>query len=244
MRSRWDAIHADLARSVHSERSARAFGLLRAHQIRLAQFANTDALLAKLGARAISPGALDEADAILAALIGGAALPNAGELAIELILLGLWPGLSSSFMRLGRLYEGRPNDLAADILGRFTECVRRLDVARCTRVAATLVRNTERVVRFARMLELKRGASSVATEESDPIVDSAAEKVIDLVDLRLWLRRTVPADGDLVFAIVASSQTCRQVAEAFGISYASARQRLVRAFAAIRRKIAQAAVTV
>jgi DNA-directed RNA polymerase specialized sigma24 family protein len=47
-----------------------------------------------------------------------------------------------------------------------------------------------------------------------------------------------------VFAVVASGRSCRQVAEALGINYASARQRLARAIASIRRRIAEAAVTV
>jgi RNA polymerase sigma-70 factor (ECF subfamily) len=244
MRSRWDAIHADLVRSVHSPQSPRAFAVLKVHHPEiLGRFIDPAALLARLSERGGDASTLDEADRILATLVRGAALPGPGQLAVELLILGMWPGLSATFTRLVRFYERRAGDLAADILARFTECVRRLDLTRCTRVAATLIRNTERVVRFARRLELTRGAGSISADESERLPDPAAERATDLVDLRIWLQHALPNDGDFVFAVVASGRSCRQVAEAFGISYASARQRLVRAIATIREKISQPAVT-
>jgi len=209
---------------------------------RLAAFHDVEDLLAKLRDRNAAP--IEEQNRILGALITGAAVPVTRALAIELLLLGLWPGLSTMFTRLGRFYGGRSDELVADILARFTECGRRLDLRRCTRVAPTLIRNTERVIRGARLIELRRASCTEPTDDSTPLADPGYRKRTDLVELRLWLARAIPHDADLVFAIVAGGASCRQVAATLGISYPSVRQRLARAMAAIREKIARATVTV
>jgi DNA-directed RNA polymerase specialized sigma24 family protein len=94
------------------------------------------------------------------------------------------------------------------------------------------------------MTEIRLASRVVSDDNSEGLADPAGKRGADLVDVRLWLRREVPSDSDLVFAIVAGGLNCRQVAEALGISHASARQRLARALAVIRRRIAEPAVTV
>jgi hypothetical protein len=243
MRSRWDSVHADLAHSVRSNRSVLAFTVLKAGDpVRLGAFQDAEALLAKLSDRGAAP--IEEQNQILAGLVGGAGVPSTRTLAVELLLLGLWPGLSTMFSRLGRFYGGRSDELAADILARFTECVRRLDLRRCARIAPTLIRNTERVTRGARLVELRRASCTEPTDDSSPVADPGGRMQTDLVELRLWLGRAIPHDAELVFAIVAGGVSCRQAAAALGISYATVRQRLARAMAAIREKIARATVTV
>jgi RNA polymerase sigma-70 factor (ECF subfamily) len=121
-----------------------------------------------------------------------------------MLLLGLWPGLSNVLGRLLRIYRDRPNDLVADSLSAFTMCVKRLDVTRCTRVAATLILNTERVVKSARLVELRRDAGRCVLDESRAaaIADPTADRATGLVELLRWLTRVVPRDVELVLAIV------------------------------------------
>jgi RNA polymerase sigma-70 factor (ECF subfamily) len=192
-----------------------------------------------------SETSLDDKDLILATLVRATRRPPIAKLATELLLLGLWPGLANVFSRLARLYEERPNDLSAEIVAQFTTCASRLDLSRCKRVAATLVLNTERVIRSARLVELRRDSARCNFEHDHDreLSDPTADRATALVELRAWLRRAVPKDVDLVLAIVIDGRDCREAAVALGISHAAARQRLSRAFARIRLRIAESAVT-
>ena len=236
MPSRWEIVHAGLTRSIGSERSARLFQELRqVPDTPLARFVVAAALITWVDDRGGDTVALDETDRILAALVAAAGAPRTTTLAVELLLLLLWPGLSAVFMRLSRLYRQRPDDLAIEILDRFTICVRRLDLTGCSRVAATLVRNTERVVSAARVSELKAASRGQSPDSAcDALADHAAEHAAALVDLRVWLRDVVPRDAELVMGVFVGGQNCREAGARLGISHASARQRLARARARMR----------
>lgn len=188
---------------------------------------------------------LDDKDRILAALVRASGRGDVGDVAVALMLLGLWPGLSLLFARLLRFYGHRKVDLAADIVGRFTACARRLDLANCSRVACTLVLNTERVVRTTRTLELQKEAALVGVDDEFgiAIVDPVGERANALVEVRAWLRKAVPRDVDLVCAIVVDGRDCHDVANVLGVSHAAVRQRLGRALEKIRRTIDESAVT-
>jgi hypothetical protein len=236
MPSRWDIVHAGLALSARSEKSTRVFQEIRIlHAAELAPFTDGGALVDALERRDTGAAGLDEKDRILAALVRAAGDPRTTRQAIELLLLALWPGLSAVFHRLSRLYRRRPDELAVEILDRFTVCVRRLDLRGCTRVAATLVRNTARVVSVARLSELKSAARDQRpTPPCDALADRTAEHATALVDLRAWLQEIVPRDADLVMGVLVGGQNCREAGACLGISHASARQRLARARARIR----------
>src|SRR4029077_7912589 len=140
MPSGWEAVHVRLGQSIRSSSTARLFEALKArHPEELARFPSGADLVWYLNTTGGNAGVLDDKDRILAALIRASADRGTAEAALELLLLGLWPGLSSVFSRLSRLYGRRPADLTSDLLARFTACARRLDLRRCTRVAATLV---------------------------------------------------------------------------------------------------------
>jgi DNA-directed RNA polymerase specialized sigma24 family protein len=120
-----------------------------------------------------------------------------------------------------------------------------LDLATCSRVACTLVLNTERVVRSMRVLELQKDAALVGAddESENAIADPVADRARGLVELRAWLWKAVPRDVDLVCAVVVDGRDCREVANALGLSHAAIRQRLGRALEKIRRTIDESAVT-
>jgi RNA polymerase sigma-70 factor (ECF subfamily) len=243
MRSRWDALHAELARFVHSDRSSRDFAKIRATAPDLlGRFDSPSDLISRLDEG--SAASLDEKDDVLACLINRAATSCAGDLAIAIVALALWPGLSTTFIRLTRLFDDSYDELATEIIGQLTESARRFDRRRCSRVAATLVLNTERMVRQARLRELKRGAADEALEsQSEVLIDPTAMHSAALVDLRAWLRHAVPDDAELVFSVAVGGRDCGEVALALGLTYTNARQRLARALARVGQRIAKIDVT-
>lgn len=242
MRSGWETVHVGLTLSIRSAHSIRVFERLKARfPDELARFAAGSALVEYLNATGGNTGDLDEKDRILGALVLASSDPRTVRLAVELLILGLWPGLSNVFARLSRLYRRRPQDLTSDLLARFTDCVRRLDLRRCRRVAATLVRNTHRVVATARQTELRRAARTRCLPAT--LTDPEAEQAIAMVELRGWLAEVVPRDAELIFCVMLGGQNCHEAGDRLGISHASARQRLVRTLARIRPLLIRSAVT-
>jgi DNA-directed RNA polymerase specialized sigma24 family protein len=233
MPSGWEAVHVRLGQSIRSAHGIRAYeGFKVLHPQELARFGTGADLVAFLTTVTASGGMLDDKDRILAALVRRAVDPKTSAAAIELLLLGLWPGLSMVFARLAHLYRRRSRDLTAELLGRFTLCARRLDLRRCNRVAATLVRNTHRVIAQARQTELRRIARE--RQLKTVTVDPDAERAAELVDLRSWLRDAVPRDADLILSVLIAGYDCHEAANRLGLTHATARQRMVRAFARIR----------
>jgi hypothetical protein len=116
MRSPWDALFEGITRSVSSPRASAAFSKMRAADPEhLSQFANPGDVvfaLTEVGG-ALS---LDDKDRVLAALVRASARADVGDVAVSIMLAGLWPGLSLLFARLLRFYGGRKVDLAADIV--------------------------------------------------------------------------------------------------------------------------------
>lgn len=246
MRSHWETLHLQFVSSIRSRSSTRAFDSLKAaHPAILGGFADAPAVIARLNDHDDAPASLDEKDRILALFVRSASAPGLADLATAALLLGLWPGLSRMFDRLSRLYPREGDDLASDVVARFAVCARRLDPSRCQRIAATLILNTERVVKSARMLDLKYQARRTSFEghHADTLADPDSQRTTDLIELRVWLSVALPNEADFVFSIVTGRTTCRKAADALGISYATARQRLARALREIRRKIASPAVT-
>ena len=167
MRSRWEALHAGLMRSIRESRGGAAFEDLRARREVLGRFRRA---VSVVGYLAHDGGDLDEKDRILGGLIDEVRHGVARGLAHSLLLLCLWPGLDAVFMRRLRLFRDRPHDLEAELVGNFTTQIRRLDLGRVRRIAATLVRNTEREVVVSRVRELAIAARSVEVSPEVAVV--------------------------------------------------------------------------
>src|SRR5215471_2115679 len=166
MRSEWEALHRDLVRSVGTKEAEQRFEALRRRAAAIARFDRPRALveyLAHLG------GDLDEKDYILVQLALATRMGSSARLAMALLLLGLWPGLDAAFRRRARLRQERPGELEAEMVARFADQVRRLDPERVHRVAASLVRSTEREVVRARLREVsrQRRVSSLSVEAAE-----------------------------------------------------------------------------
>lgn len=257
MRSKWEVLHRDLVRSVGTKESEQRFVALRSRTPAIARFERPQALIDYL---AHVGGDLDEKDHILVQLALAAQVGWSGRLPMALILLGLWPGLDAAFGRLARRRQERSGELEAEIVARFADQVRRLDPQRVNRVAATLVRSTEREVvrgrqrevnrrrRISRFsveaIERRRATAFFAHQDSGSAREAAANlcpTVIggssheEITALRSWLAGLVGADADFVVDAVLLNRSRQELGAERGIDERAARKRLQRALVRVRR---------
>src|SRR5882672_607525 len=122
MRSRWEALHTGLMRSISSNEAAKLFEEARRRFTALAEFSGPVALV-----EALAPSRnLDGKDPALRALVAASRDGGTRRLAQSLLLLCMWPALDSIFRRRARLFHDRPHDLGAEIVDHFTTQVHRL----------------------------------------------------------------------------------------------------------------------
>lgn len=244
MRSRWDATHKELLRSICRLDVIRQFADWRARSSLLESFADPMALVAYLSK---AEGDLDSKDRIVWLLIDEARLGRAKRLAHSVLLLGFWRALDGIFIRRSHLFRNRGADLDAELIDSFVAQVRRLDPTRVKRVAATLVRNTERDIVVSRRRELARlGRMVVVTPDVasappvepetwpfDAVPDQPDEAAVS--SIALWLERVVGRDASLVVDVVVRGRDTAEVAAALGISRKALNKRVERALARARQ---------
>src|SRR5579871_1581036 len=243
MRSRWEAIHSGLLRSTSGLDAERQFATWRARTSMLESFADPMSLVGHLSR---PEGDLDEKDGIIWLLIGEARHGKAPGLAQSILLLGLWRALDAIFVRRSALFRHRGADLDSELVDSFIEQIGRVDPTRVRRVAATLVRNTERDVVVSRTHELARAARAVAVTPDvasappiepevspfDPDPDQTDEAAVDAI--ARWLKRVTGPDAALIDVIVRGRDRA-EVAAAAGISRAALNKRVERALARAKR---------
>lgn len=156
------------------------------------------------------------------------------EVATTSLILALWPGLDAVHGRLCRYYPRARHEIAAEILGRVTLGILRLDLGAVQKVAATLVMNTQRDIHraFKRLQDESRNQI--------PWDDTCGHSVTSLIDSadRLsamdWRERLTPLlgrDTDLFLRILLLGETQAEAGQALGLSHAAARKRHQRALA-------------
>ena len=230
----WSALHAQLLRQANTltfELACREIWYRRSHDLPPGGIA---ALMAVLRDPAVDPDAKNRA---LGALIVEAR-GEAAETAIILLLLSLWPGLDAVYGRLARFYPGRTDVLVAELSGRLTLEIGRLDLDRVRRFAATLLRNVERDLRRDLQRNLREAPGPGAVEcfledfSTKPMFGTAvARPVPDLAAHRERLSGIVGGDAHLVLLVTIGGCSQRQAAERLGISHDAARKRIQRAMA-------------
>jgi len=244
MRSSWEALRAGLLRSIQGREVSAVFDELRSRSEAVARFESPTHLVA-----AVSPDAdLDRRDPVLWALVAAARDRRTRRLAQALLILCLWPALDAMFRRRFLLFPDRPQDLASEIIARFTAEVHRVDPRRVACLTATLIRNTERNVVRTRRAERKVAAQRTDITPEAAVVmppeperepsrfglaadQSDADSVSALSD---WLHAALGDDADLVVDAVFRRKRGPQIAAALGISHAAARKRLERALGRAR----------
>ncbi len=145
MRASWEALHAGLDRSVRTLQAEQSFQEAKAQHPVLAGFDDAEKVVDHLvNAR----GDGEAKDRLLATLVAMVQQREHHDVASGLLWLGLWPGLTGVYGRRVRHFKGEPDELVAEIARAFTELVERVDLTTVQRVAATLVRSTERDVMY------------------------------------------------------------------------------------------------
>lgn len=245
MRARWEAFHASLVEDINQPVVRSRLRSVCARCPALGRFSGPHAVLDFLHA---GRDGLDEKDEVVAALV--AATRDAGDQALlsqQLLWLGLWPGLDAIYRRRLRHLRHAPEELVSEIAEAFTAAVARADLRRIRRVAATLVRNTERdVVESLRPSWARADAEStlpsdediwLATRPPKPSIlglPSYTDVDDEIAAIRKQLASLVGDDTTLVIGAALYGEDLHELADRLAITHDAARKRLQRALARLR----------
>lgn len=222
MSSNWSALHAQLVRSVNRHSARIGFNTVFQSEDQGFAFRDPTHLLGWLHARDGDP--TEKNDALARLLRAATGYGRSGNLATELLLLALWPGLCVVRYRLRTLR--RSEALDADLLGSLSIGIRGAKAERIKSVAATLLRNLQRDLtrlyigddKWARMaIDLDAIVSKAAAQDPEP-----PEKILSAAQAVLG------EDGLLVGAVHIGGFTQKEAADHLGITHDAARKRCQR----------------
>jgi DNA-directed RNA polymerase specialized sigma24 family protein len=251
MRVLWQSLHDKLLQSIDTITFKKRFGILRASQPVLQRFPDHYALLDHLHG---PTGDLDDKDRILAILLttAGRAGPMR-ETAMTLSWLALWPGLDALYRRLWRHFAKAPEELVSEISVRFTAVVSRFDESRVRRVAATVLRNVERLIRDDLRSEWERSSRTVSLSDEEPVlgpltpqpccsassfgIPPGADADAATEMLRVVLTSLLGPVAELVIAVAVVGQLQSEAASGLAIAPDAARKRYQRAVARLRMQL-------
>nr|WP_309501741.1 sigma factor-like helix-turn-helix DNA-binding protein [uncultured Roseovarius sp.] len=153
-------------------------------------------------------------------------------MAVELLLLALWPGLCVVRRRLWPLC--RNGTLDADLLSGLTIGIRRARLDRITRVAATLLRNLERDLRRLYISDEQAARLSI---DLGTVGHTLVQPETDRPDMILSAAQAaVGEDGAMLVAVHIAGFTQKEAASQLGISHEAARKRCQRALTRLRQQ--------
>lgn len=229
MRALWERLHANMIRLSETLSFKQQFEQVRRSGDVLRPFRDPGALLDHLHG---DNGTAEEKNAILAALVTAAQNGDpAREAAGTLLWLALWPGLDALYRRLLRHFRAEPEELVAEIAARLTCGIKRLDFARVSRIAATLLRNIERDIR--RDLVVRRREAALRADMPDEDV-FGYEPADHGENLAVFLSALPGRDAELLIAVFLHGESQLAAARRFGVSHDAARKRLQRAIRRLR----------
>lgn len=238
----WSALHGRLLAQSITPSFARGYQYLRRQHPPLANLSEPAAVLDLLHGDVASADARND---ILCALVSAAQEEGAAsDCALTLALLALWPGLDAIHGRLRRHYRDAPDPLLSDLLAGITGQIRSARLEHITRIAATLLRNTERDIRRRLQRRWDESACSEpfneATDHDLATADWFQSTANDPdVDVLACLRALPRADADLVMAVVILGFSQKEAADRLGLSHDAARKRYQRALNKLRAHLSQ-----
>jgi len=254
MRARWEGLHAALVGSVTTLEMNRQFEQARKTTPELHPFATVTSLLEFLERESSH---LEDKNTIYNALVRAVQAPASwAPLAWGVLWCGMWSGLDAVYQRQRRYFTHDPEELVSLISEVFTTLVGNLDLQCVQRVAATLIRSTERDVARARQRQ-RATELGAALRDSPPLagsLDGSTEPVEtpdDVPDpseishsalgipvglsreaqaaaVHRWLLEAVGEDATLFLAVVVLGQDPRQIAQQAGLSHVALRKRIQR----------------
>jgi len=250
MRRTWQALHEGLAHQANTLEAHRKFNRERQRRIVLDPFEHPAALVDYLNSKG---GDRDQKDRIYAALVEMAQAEEQVGLAMALLWLGLWPGLDAVYRRNLRHHLNDPGELVSELWDRFVIAVGRAELGRINRVAATLIRNTERTMGWWRQRGWDEDAKKNELPEDDDLTAAdTIEHRPDISDLglppglspdqevarlRKVIAEVVGKDADLVIGAVLYGENHRELGERLGLTHENARKRYQRAVKRLRTEL-------
>ncbi len=251
MCAHWESIYRSLERLTRNHIFEGEYEMLRSRYETLGPFRSPRALVSFLVSRDGSP---HDKNAIIRSLVAAAQSANSQTTATALLWLGLWPGLDSIFGRRARGYADGADELAGVLSESFMELVRGVDLARVRRLAATLVRSTERaIIDEQRALWIEQ--AWLADECDDEDDEDQELHVAEPPDhsslgiptgfcfdaqtelLREQLLPLLGDDAELIIAVAVLDETQREAGERLGLSHQTARKRYRRRLDRMRRHL-------
>jgi RNA polymerase sigma-70 factor (ECF subfamily) len=253
----WQTIHANLSTSIGTLNAAKHFEIAKRERPELHRFTDPAAVLDFLHGRDGDPETKDRTLAVFVEITQ--AEGSGAEFAMTMLWLALWPALDAVYRRFSRHFRDAAEDLVSEMTEQFTLTIRRANMRRIDRVAATLVRNTERNMRSrlrqrwqekTRLVPLCDNESSNEREEvaSSVFAGSSGPSPLGLpasmdfdqesrlIRKELW--RLLGSHADLVVAVVILDELQNEIAERLGISEAAGRKRFQRALKQLRKAYA------
>ncbi len=236
MSSSWHEFHEHLVQSSSTLNFQRGFSTAGNRHSGLTGFADPAALLDYLHR---SDGSPDHKNLLLGGLIRSAkANDRAGDCALTLMLLALWPGLDGVFRRSRARRLGHTDEIASEILARATAAIRELDLDCVNWIAATILKNVERDVLRAHNRETCRQS---VQDEFDADLHGGSFLVedpeLDPQQLLAELTCLIGIDADLVIRVVVDGYTQTEAGQQLGLSEPAARKRFQRALKRLRARV-------
>jgi DNA-directed RNA polymerase specialized sigma24 family protein len=229
----WHEIRDHLTASSSTFSFQRGFDGIRRDRDPVVPFRDPTALLDALHQKS---GSRDQKNLILVALARAAHSDgHAGDCALTLMLLALWPGLDAIRRRCMWRKVGTADEITADILGRTIEAIRGLDLQRVNWIAATILRNVERDILRAHQREAGRQRLRSETEHDEVAADDGSGgAAISEAQLLRDLRLLLGADAILVIRVAVEGFSQAEAGLELGLSEAAARKRYQRATKRLR----------
>lgn len=242
----WKTLHEGFGTTLRAAQAKRAFDEAKLHQVCFAAFDGPEALVSYL----VSPDVpADEKNGLYTGLVRLAQGDVASEVAWPLLWLGLWPGLDAVYQRRLKYFPGAADELASTMATAFTALVKRLNLDTTQRVAATLVRSTERDVmdawrrartedvRHSRYREREEAAAAEAMVLSPALSEVGLSVRMQVESLAKWLHPLAPMDAKLVLSVLLLDEEQSAVGARLGLAPAVARKRFQRALLRLRREM-------
>ncbi len=228
MSSNWSALHAQLSRSVNRHSTLASFAALFPPGTARKAFRDPSALIGWLHAPGQTAEAKNDVLAHVLHAAGGEDRP--ADLAVELLILALWPGLCVVRRRLWPIC--RTGTLDADLLGTLVITIKRARLNRITRVAATLLRNLERDLR---RLHIRDDQVARLSIDMDKVGHALVQRETDRPErIMSAAQAALGEDGALLVAVHIAGFTRKEAADRLSISHEAARKRCQRALSRLR----------
>lgn len=237
MRSTWEVLYERFVRSTMTLRFQRNYQTIRQRRETLGPFADPAALLDFLGDRQASVDAKDlvYGDLVREVQTGG----GQSSTAMTLLWIGLWPGLDTARQYLVRFFwRHLDEELICRITQVFQDQVYRANLNAIRKVAATLVMNTKRDVREARLREVfeQRRIAPLDDEVANEL-EAPEERPDQSSALEDELAPIAGQDWQLVVLVHCEGLTVKEAAAAVRLPEEVAKGRLRRAIARLRRAL-------